>query len=92
MLKRRFFAIPGNGSEEWDPELHGQEIDPDDMDSGVVAEVSWTPGEYSYNFGASGGDYIFTVPESLSQTYPSKNVLRGIHEFLKVVHDETYGG
>lgn len=86
--KFRFFLIPGSKDAPWDPEIHGTEIDATEEDLGESAEVFWVPGTYRYVFGASGSCYTFGVPEPLSATYPSMDVLKGIHAFLSVAHDE----
>lgn len=84
----RFYGIPGNSKALFDPEIHGQPLNEEDLGSGDFAEIGWRPGEYSYSAGACGHDFIFQVPESAFRTGPQINVLKGIHEFLRYAHDQ----
>lgn len=84
----RYFSIPGSSSEEWDAARHGIEMREEDCGTGEVAEVAWKPGQYEFNFGASGNSFIIQAPEPPSMTFPNINILKGFHEFLKVVMDE----
>jgi hypothetical protein len=91
----RGFTIPGNGCTEWDDEIHGKEvIDADDprAGSGDFGVVDWKPGYYTFSIGSCGASLDFSVPEPSFQPHPQQCVLRGIHEFLKVAHDEPQMG
>lgn len=87
MSEYRHFAIPGNGSSVWDPEIHGHEVDEVDLGSGDVTEIDWKPGEYSFSIGSAGATIDVRLPESSVATYPQERVLRGFHEFLKFAYD-----
>lgn len=86
----RSFTIPGNGSEDWDPERHGHELQEDDDRLGTeeFATVEWRPGQYEFNYGSSGSSFVLQVPEPHTQLNPNQKILQGFHEFLKVAHDE----
>lgn len=84
----RYFAIPGNGNERWDPTTHGKEISEGDLGGGVAAEISWKPGLYSFSIGSGGMSYDFHLPDAIDAKLPNQQYLRAIHEFLKVAYDE----
>jgi hypothetical protein len=87
-LGYRFFTFPGNGADEWNPEVHGVEITGNEnYYTEVFAELAWIPGQYEFNYGASGNSFVLSVPEPNSAINPSQKIMQGFHEFLKVAYD-----
>jgi hypothetical protein len=84
MTKLKCYSIPSSSNMPWNPEIHGLPYDEESeaAQNAEVVPVDWRPGEYRFNFGACGRDFVITVPEMPGAFAPNQSILRGFHAFL----------
>jgi hypothetical protein len=82
----KYYGIPGNAAEAWDPEVHGKPMHYDDV-GGDLTDVMWRPGEYSISTG-SCEEYKLLVPGETVQSEADVDVLRGLHFLLSIARPD----
>ena len=82
----KYYSIPGNAAEAWDPEVHGKPMHEDDV-GGDYTDIMWRPGEYSLSTG-SCEEYKLLVPGEARATEADADVLRGLHALLSIARPD----